>query len=151
MCSVKSHLSPSVSRAGRDDFGHPPSEDTLSRRWSIQSCLLFSTRLGTMKPNLQHPLIDTVRAAFVGPRLVFGGGNATKHTVFRYLFIVVLCEALETQYWPRSQCLSAQENYVMFLIKISHSVTRTIMSMCIGTAWCGTDRSVQSTRCRHTA
>ena len=46
-----------------------------------------------MKPNLQHPLIDTVRAAFVGPRLVFGGGNATKHTAFRYVFIVVLCEA----------------------------------------------------------
>ena len=126
--SMKSHLSPSVSRAGRDDFGHPPSEDTLSRRWSIQSCLLFSTLLGTMKPNLQCPLIDTVRTAF----------NATKHTAFRYLFIVVLCEALETQYWPRSQCLSAQV-FCVFL-KISHSVTRTIMSMCFGTAWCGTDR-----------
>ena len=69
-----------------------------------------------MKPNLQCPLIDTVRTAFIGRRIVFGGSNATKHTAFRYLIIVVLCEALETQYWQSSQCLSAQIYCVIFLL-----------------------------------
>ena len=116
VCSVKSHLSPSVSRAGRDDFGHPPSEDTLSRRWNIQSCLLFSTMLDTMKPNLQCPLIDTVRTAFVGPRIVLGGSNATKHTAFRYVFIVVLCEA------PRDTVLAS------FTVSISSRKLRDVPS-----------------------
>ena len=116
MCSVKSHLSPSVSRAGRDDFGHPPSEDTLSRWWSIKSCILFSTLLGTMKPNLQYPLIDTVRTAFIGSHIEFGGSNATKHTAFRYLFIVVLCEA------PRDTILAT------FTVSVSSRKLRDVPS-----------------------
>ena len=61
-------------------------------------------------------LIDTVRTAFIGRRIVFGGSNATKHTVFRYLFIVVLCEA------PRDTVLAT------FTVSISSRKLRDVAS-----------------------